>query len=118
MKILFLGEQPPCLLQGCHVTNVSPAQIYKFQMKVVCLSTQIIFHQVDGETPKSNNLLSSSLLGDTPGHCKASPKRNKDIFLPLLTDIFHFSNWSVSPSYESMSFFWEGNNGNISARIF
>lgn len=63
MKILFLGEQSPCLLQGCYVTNVSPAQIYKFQMKVACLSTQAIFHQADREPPEGNTLLISLCSG-------------------------------------------------------
>lgn len=56
----FLGEQPPCLFQGRYVTNVSPAQIYEFQMKVACLSTQVVeFHRVDHEPPKGNALLST-----------------------------------------------------------
>ena len=59
MKTFFLGEQPPCLFQGRYVTNVYPAQIYEFQMKVACLSAQVIFHRVDHEPPKGNTLLST-----------------------------------------------------------
>lgn len=73
-KTLFLGEQPPCLFQGCYVTNVFPAQIYKFQMKVVCLSTQIIFHWMDREPPKGNTLLSTPGLRTCLGTIKPHKK--------------------------------------------
>lgn len=106
IKILFLGEQPPCLSQGCYVTNVSPAQIYKFQMKATVFQHKPSFSRSIVRLPRATLYL--TLL--CSGHSWAlwSPRRNKAIFLSLVADTFRFLNWGISPSYESISLFREG----------
>lgn len=94
------------------MANVFPAQIYMFQIKVVCLSTQTIFHQVDPETPKGSNLPSTCEFRKHQGTAEA---RGMAHFPSLLANTFQLLNWGISPSQEPIPFFRKDKSGNISA---
>lgn len=89
-KIRFLGEQPLCLLQGCYVTNVSPAQMYKFQMRWFIFHHESSFTRLPTSLPRAAHYL--VLLCSGRAWALESPRRNKGRFLSLLADTFHFLN--------------------------
>lgn len=94
------------------MTNVFPAQIYMFQIKVVCLSTQTIFHQADPEIPKGNNLRSTCEFRTRQGPAEPGVMGR---FPLLLANTFQLLNWGISPPQESIPFFWKDKSRNISA---